>query len=174
MLRFILHLLIGGVLVMTGCSPTYNWREIRWDNAGLKVLLPCKPDQGSRRMTLAGQDAEIQMMGCEVGAELFAIAHVQLDAATNVAAVQTQWQVAMLTNMQAQEGVQRTPFKSKWASAQPAPVRLSAQGRSANGNGIAAQGVWFARGAHLYHAVIYADKIGLEVAETFFSGIELQ
>lgn len=173
MLRFILHLLVGSTFVLAGCSPTHNWREIRWDSAGLKVLLPCKPDQGSRRMTLAGQDVEILMMGCEAGADLFAIAHVQLGAADNIADVQAQWQTAMLANMQAQ-GTQIEPFQSKGASAQPQPIRLSAQGRRPDGSAVAAQGVWFARGPHLYHAVVYADKLSTDVAETFFSGIELQ
>jgi hypothetical protein len=173
MFRFILLLLAGSTLVLGGCSPTYNWREIRWDSAELKVLLPCKPDQGSRRMTLAGQDVDIQMMGCEAGTSLFAIAHVHLGEAEKTTAAQTQWQSAMLGNLQAQ-GMQMMPFQSRGASAQPQPLRLSAQGRREDGGAVAAQGVWFARGPHLYHAVIYADKISPDVAETFFSGIELQ
>jgi hypothetical protein len=173
MLRLILLLLAGSTLVLAGCSPTYNWREIRWASADLKVLLPCKPDHGSRRMTLAGQDVEIQMMGCEAGAALFAIAHVRVDEPDKIVAAQTQWQTAMLDNMQAQ-GAQLVPFQSKGANPVPQPVRLSAQGRRQDGSAVMAQAVWFARGPHLYHAVIYADKLSTEVAETFFSGIELQ
>jgi len=173
MFRFILQLLAGSAFVLAGCSPTHNWREIRWNSAELKVLLPCKPDHGSRRMMLAGQDVEIQMMGCEAGADLFAIAHVQLSDAAKIAEAQTQWQTALLGNMQAQ-GAQRVPYQSKGASAQPAPTGLRVQGRRQDGSAVTAQGVWFARGPHLYHAVIYADKLSPEVAETFFSGIELQ
>lgn len=173
MLRFILLLLAGSTLVLAGCSPPYNWREIRWDSAELKVQLPCKADKGSRRMTLAGQEADMEMMGCEAGAALFAIAHVRLDDTNKIALAQAQWQTAMLGNMQAQ-GEQSVPFLPKGASAQPQPVRLSARGRRQDGSAVAAQGVWFARGPHLYHAVIYADTISLDVADTFFSGIELQ
>lgn len=173
MRRFILLLLAGSTFVLAGCSPTHNWREIRWASAELNVLLPCKPDQGSRRMTLAGQEVEIEMMGCETGAALFAIAHVHLGDTDQIAAAQMQWQAAMLGSMQAQ-GAQMLPFQFKGASVQPQPVRLSAQGRRQDGSAVTAQGVWFARGPHLYHAVIYADKLSLEVAETFFSGIELQ
>jgi hypothetical protein len=173
MLRIILPLLAVSTFVLGCCSPTYNWREIRWGSAELKVLLPCKPDQGSRSMALAGQDVEVQMMGCEAGADLFAIAHVDLGDVEQIAAAQKQWQAAMLGNMQAQ-GTQMLPFQFKGASAQPQPVRLTAQGRRQDGGAVTAQGVWFARGPHLYHAVIYADKLRTEVAETFFSGIELQ
>ena len=173
MLRFFLLLFAGSTLVLAGCSPTYNWREIRWYSAELKVQLPCKADKGSRRMTMAGQDVDIEMMGCETGATLFAIAHVRLGDAGKIAAAQAQWQAAMLGNMQAQ-GTQMLPFQFKGASAQPQPVRLSAQGRRQDGSAVATQAVWFARGPHLYHAVIYADKLSPEVAETYFSGIELQ
>lgn len=168
-----LLLLAASTFVLTGCSPTYNWREIRWDSAELKVQLPCKADRGSRRMALAGQDVEIQMMGCEAGAVLFAVAHIPLGDTGKIAAIQSQWQTAVLSNMQA-PGTQTTPYLPKGASAQPPPVRLSAQGRRQDGSAVEAQGVWFARGPHLYHAVIYADKLSPEVAETFFSGIELQ
>jgi hypothetical protein len=124
-------------------------------------------------MTLAGRDVEVHMMGCEAGTDLFAIAFVDLGDVEKTAAAQEQWQAAMLGKMQAQ-GAQMLPFQSKGASAQPQPVRLSAHGRRQDGSAITAQGIWFARGGHLYHAVIYADKLSTEVAETFFTGIELQ
>lgn len=171
--RYILLLLSASTLLLAGCSPTYNWREIHWDGAALKIQLPCKADKGSRRLTLAGQEAEIEMMGCEAGTALFAVAHVLLEDANKTAIAQAQWQTAMLGNMQAQ-GQQGVPFVVKGASAQPQPVRLNAQGRRQDGSAVAAQGVWFARGPHLYHAVMYADKISPDVADTFFSGIELQ
>lgn len=173
MISFFLLLLAGSTFVLGGCSPTYNWRELHWDSAELKVLLPCKPDKGSRLMTLAGTDAEIQMMGCEAGAALFAIAYVHLGEPEKIAVGQAQWQSAMLSNMQGQ-GAQSVPVLPKAATAQVAMVRLSAKGRRQDGSPVEAQGVWFARGPKLYHAVIYADKLSPEVAETFFSGIELQ
>lgn len=171
--RFTLILLAGCALALAGCNPTYNWRESRWPGAQLLAMFPCKPDHGSRRMSLAGQDAEIQMMGCETGADLFAIAHVQLDDPGRIAMAQSQWQSAMLGNMQAQS-TQTLPFQLKGASELLPPFRLSALGRRQDGRAVGAQALWFARGPHLYHAVIYADAITQDVADTFFSGIELQ
>src|SRR5512145_665774 len=99
MLRALSFFVISGVL-LAGCSPTLNWREVRVDG-GLKALLPCKPDHGSRQMPLAGRDVEMQMVGCEAGNAMFAVAHVKLDAVAEVAAAQATWQAAMLANMQA-------------------------------------------------------------------------
>ena len=174
MLRYVVLLLVGITLLVNACSPVYNWREISLPGAGLKLLLPCKPDRGHRTMSLAGQELEMQMAGCEADSALFAIAHVDLGDSGKTEAAMKQWKTVMLGNMQAQESVQLSGFMTQGASTQPQPLRLAAQGRRQDGSAVAAQGVWFARGAHLYHAVVYADKLNQEAVDTFFSGIELQ
>ena len=30
-------------LALAGCSPAFNWREVRPENTHLQVLLPCNP-----------------------------------------------------------------------------------------------------------------------------------
>jgi hypothetical protein len=159
-------------VLLAACSPALNWREVRFDG-GLKALLPCKPDRGSRQMPLVGKMVEMQMVGCEAAGAMFAVAHVELDDASEVDAAQTAWQAAMLANMQA-AGSQLETYKPKGAATAPKPVRLTAQGRRADGKAVVAQGTWFSQGKHLYHAVIYADKVGTDVAEPFFSGFEFQ
>ena len=47
----------------SACSPTFNWREVRAEPASLKVLLPCKPDKGSRRGPLGGRDVDLAVLG---------------------------------------------------------------------------------------------------------------
>ena len=60
----------------------------------------------------------------------------------------------------------------------PQSARVVASGRYRDGRAVNAQAVWFAQaspqGVWLYHAVIYADAIGAEVADTFFSGLKLR
>lgn len=124
-------------------------------------------------MTLGGQEVELQMTGCEAGGALFAVAHVDLGDAGKTVVAQAQWQAAMLANMQA-AAPQLAPYRLKGAAIQPPPLSLSAQGRRADGSAVAAQGVWFSQGEHLYHAVIYADKVGADMAEPFFSGFKFQ
>lgn len=172
MSRFICFFLASCALLV-GCNPALNWREVHVGDAGLKALLPCKPDHGSRQMTLAGQAVALQMVGCEAGGALFAVAHVDLGDAGKAETAQAQWQAAMLANLQA-DAPQLAPYGLKGATTPPQPVHLSAQGRRADGRAVAAQAVWFAQGKHLYHAVIYADKVGSDAAEPFFSGFEFQ
>lgn len=165
-----LSLILSLALLLAACSPALNWREVRPGGAELKALLPCKPDQGSRRQRLAGQDIDISMVGCEAGGALFAISVAELGDPDRALAVQVQWQAHLLGNMQAAVS-STSAYGIKGAGAQLAPVRLTARGLRPDGRPVAAQGVWFARGTRLYHAVIYADAISPEQSEPFFSGL---
>ena len=173
MSRFLRPLIAPAVFLLWSCSPALNWREVGVQGAGLKALLPCKPDHGNRPQHLAGQTVEMQMLGCEAAGVLFALSHVELEHPTQAFEAQQQWQTAMLSNMQASTS-QVQPWTPKAGAAFSPAQQLAAQGRRQDGSPMMARAVWFARGAHVYHAVIYADHILPEVAETFFSGIELQ
>lgn len=162
-------------LGLAGCNPTFNWRETHWaQDADLKVMLPCKPDEGNRPMNVVGQTLTLHMMGCEAGGSLFVVAVVDMKDRGQAVEVQRQWQLAMLGNMQATgEGVtqKQEDFSLRGASGPPAPIRMHAQGKRDNGHALSAQALWFARGGRLYHAVVYSDKLDAEATQTFFEGL---
>ena len=164
--------LLSLAFLLASCSPTYNWREVRLPGAELKALLPCKPDQASREQSLAGQAYTIAMQGCETGGALFAVAVVELGQESRAQAVQQQWQIQLLGTMQAAAPASAS-FALRGASTQFEPLRLNARGQRPDGRPVEVQGVWFARGARLYHAVIYAERIRSEMSEPFFGGLEL-
>jgi hypothetical protein len=161
-----------GSLVMSACSPTFNWREVRLDASHLMALLPCKPDQGARVLALAGQEVELHMVGCEAGGAMFAVAYADLKSPDHVMAALTQWKAATLTNMQAQASSAR-PFVPKGATLLPQAERVLASGIRPDGSAVVAQAVWFASGTQVFHAAVYADKARPEVTETFFAGLKL-
>jgi len=160
-------------LLLAACSPSLNWREVPLAGGELKALLPCKPDKASRKQSLAAQELDITMLGCEAGGALYAVSMAELGAPDRALAVQVQWQANLLGNMQATSSA-NSSFAIKGAAPQLDPVRLTAAGVGPDGRRVQAQGVWFARGAHLYHAVIYAERISAEMSEPFFGGLELQ
>ena len=174
MLPSLIPVLLGAALLTSACSPVYNWRDVRVPQANLKVLLPCKPDHGTRTMKLAGQDVEVVMVGCETGSVLFAVSHVDMRDESKLQAALAQWKNTMLANMRAQQGMKSSTFATDRASTQPIRVRLTASGQRPDGSAVTAQAEWLVRGTHLYHAVVYAEKLNQEAVETFFSGIEIQ
>lgn len=174
MLRLNKPVLLGVILALSACSPALNWRASHAGPDGaLNFLLPCKPDHASRPLPLAGETVELHMQGCEADGILFAVSWAELGDASRSAPVLAQWQAAMLATMRA-EVPQTQLFALKGADVMPAAMRVRASGRRANGSVVQAQGVWFARGTRVFHAVMYADKLDENAAETFFSGFEFQ
>ena len=163
----------GLALLLAACSPALNWREVPLAGGELKALLPCKPDRVSRKQSLATHDIELAMAGCEAGGALYAVSVAELPAPDRARAVQVQWQANLLENMRA-SGASNTAYAIKGASPTFEPVRLTAAGTGPDGRAVQAQGVWFARGTHLYHAVIYAERISAGMSEPFFGGLEFQ
>lgn len=164
--------LVAASLVLAACSPALNWREVHLGDAGLKLMLPCKPDRASRRMEMAGGEVELQMVGCEAGGALFSVSAVDLGDAARAADVQLHWQQAMLAAMQAPASAQTVAYSLKGADARPAPLRLGAQGRRPDGSAVQAQAVWFVRGTQLYHAAVYAERLSSDAVDPFLSGFE--
>jgi hypothetical protein len=165
-------LLSSLVVLLLACSPTLNWREVRLAGGELKALLPCKPDQATRRQSIAGRELELRMLGCEAGGALYALSVVELGDAADALAVQVQWQANLLGTLQANTSAS-SPWGLKGAGSSLEPVQLNAQGMRPDGRPLAARAVWFAQGTRLYHAVLYANHISTEMSEPFFSGLEL-
>lgn len=158
--------------LLAACTPTFNWREIRVPGAGLTALLPCKPDQGTRAVAIGPRTLQLSMQGCEAAGATFAVAWADAGDAAGANAVLAQWQAMAQANMQA--GPARTePFRPPGAAPLAASVRMAAAGRQTDGRPVEMRSVWFARGSHVFQAVIYAPRIPEEAAEAFFAGLRL-
>ena len=165
--------LVSGCLALAACSPALNWREVRLEPGALVALLPCKPDQGARAVSLGGQNLTMHMMGCEADSATFAVSYVDVPDATQAGAVQAQWKAAMLGNMRATQN-RENPFDIKGVMGALGAVQLQAQGLQPDGRAVVAQGVWFVRGTQVFHAVIYANKPNSDAADSFFTGFRFQ
>lgn len=159
-------------LLLAACNPGMNWREVRIGEAGVKGLLPCKPDHAKRKVEIKGQTYEMDMLGCESGRALFAISTLNSDLADKLQDVQASWQAATLAAMRARES-QSLAYPLKRAADAPPPVRVHARGRSQQGQDVQMQGLWFTHRGRLYHAAVYAERLGADKTEPFFSGLEL-
>lgn len=160
-----------GVLMLAACNPTYNWREVRFDGAQIKALLPCKPDRAKKTVLLNRMRLEMEMAGCELGEELFAVSHVRLPDAAASAETQARWMGVTLHNMRATTH-ETTAWESRIKGLSRQGVQLTAQGRREDGRPLMARAIWLAQGADLYQAVVYGDALTDEVSETFLAGIE--
>jgi hypothetical protein len=174
-MRLLPFLAISALALLCACTPTLNWRELRLEPSPLKALLPCKPDRASRTVQIAGQTLQLQVAGCDAGGATFAVMLADLPSPAEAGAVLAAWRQATLLNMQATgASTQDSAYLPAGALALPQSVMTRASGqRSAPPGPVAAQAVWFSSGAQVFHAVMYAERIAPDAAETFFGGLAL-
>ncbi len=175
-LAFVLSTAAVCAFALGACSPTWNWRELRLEHAPIRIQLPCKPEQASRRMPLAGEVVDLNMTGCATQGMTFAVTSARLDAGASPAAVLAAWRESMLQTLRASE-VKERPFTAPGAGvlALPQSVRVDARGLQPDGQPVQASAVWFARtegdGVWVVHAAVYAAKPDPNVVETFLGAV---
>ena len=166
---------VAAVLVgaTAACSPTFNWREVRAEPTPLKAMLPCKPDKAARDVPMAGRQVSLEVLGCDTGGATFALLFADIGNGARAGEVLAQWKVATLANMRsaaAREG----SFRPPGALALPQSLHVVASGQRADGSQVESHAAYFARGNHVYQAVIYSDRLKPEVTEPFFSGLRFE
>ena len=170
-MRFLINAAIA-LTVLTACNPTFNWRDVRPDGTRLALLLPCKPDKAQRTVPMASKPTEMNLLSCDAGGVTFAVSMADVKDAGKTGAVLAQWQSATLTNIKAGSSVTRDAFKVSGLAT--SAVMVKATGQRANGQAVSSQAAYFAQDSRVFQAVMYADNISPEVADTFFSGLKFE
>lgn len=163
------------LILVLGCSPALNWRELRPVDESFKVMMPCKPDVGERPQVLEGKSYTLTLAGCETAGAIFVVGRIELNAGqASAAQVQAAWQSALMSKIKVRDSGGRHVAVSAASRQADQHMNLTVAGVKEDGKEIQLQAAWFARGARLYHAAIYARRISEEMAEPFFGGIALQ
>ena len=170
----------ASLLILGGCSPALNWRSVAVPDAALAITLPCKPNQATRKVELAGVPVEMAMVGCDADGATLAVSHVVLADPSQVGTALTHWRAAALANLgpKAAATAVDVPYTPAGVLPLVQSVRTVAQGQRADGSAVTLQAIWFARATgpqlRLYHAVVYSTKPRPEVVDPFFAGLALQ
>jgi hypothetical protein len=174
-------LLLTCWMLISACTPTLNWREVRFEapnGTTLKAQLPCKPDTATRKQQLGGFQVELSMMGCSANDTTFTLSRVPLVDPLSAPKVMAAWQAAGMANLRAKPaGAIAIPAVVSGASAWP-PASL----QTIDGEVTQAHMLWFAKqaatGVILYQAAMYGKQLSNEssksAADTFFESLKLQ
>lgn len=153
-----------------GCSPTFNWREVRVEPTPLTAMLPCKPDKAKREVPMAGRKVELTAWSCEAGGATFALLFADVGDPARLGEVLAQWNTATLANLRSGGGT-ASPFRPPGALALPQSLKVVAAGRRSDGSAVESHAAYFAHGSHVYQAVIYAGQLRPEATDGFFAGL---
>jgi hypothetical protein len=162
------------MVLLAGCSPALNWREVRPEGTRLALLLPCKPDKAQKTVPLGGPATQLLMLGCDAGGATFAVAVADLGDAAKAAPVLAQWQTLTLANMKAGPAPQVLPLKLPGAAAVPPATLVKAEGQGPDGKPVSGQAAYFAQGSQVFQVVMYSPRIAPEAAEAFFSSLKFE
>ena len=74
-------IVISCFFLLSACSPKFDWREIRMNDAPISLLMPGKPASHARDVDLNGIKVKMQMTAVDVNQISFALAYAKLDQA---------------------------------------------------------------------------------------------
>ena len=163
------HLAIGCLLAtcLSACTSSLNWRTVQLGQ--LSTLLPCKPDNATRPVTLGGISVNMEISGCEAGGVLFAISRIQAADVSQAPQLMASLRQASLAQVQANavhpvanSGNEQTSFD------------LMADGKRPDGAAMQARFKWLAAGADVYQLAAYGARLGAEQTEPLLSQARIQ
>ncbi len=160
---------LAAALLLSGCNPTYNWRDYSSADAPYRIMFPPKPVTHTRSVDLNGMRVEMTMTAAEVEGAMFAVGTgVAPDAAQAQAAVAAM-RTALVRNIGAK--VER---ESTAATGANAAVDIDAIG-SANGQPMKLRGHFEARGKRFYQVIVMgkASAMSAERTDQFMSSFTL-
>ncbi len=158
-------LALGAALLLSACSPKFDWRDYRSPDAPYYALFPGKPATHTREIDLDGVKVKMTMTATEVGSTMFAVGSAELpDPALAPAAVKAM-QVAMLKN------INGTLVSDKAINGNPA---IQAKG-SSNGTPMLLSGRFLAQDKRVYQVVVLGKEkeVVRDSVEMFLSSFKL-
>jgi hypothetical protein len=157
-------LLASLAILLTGCSPDLDWREVKAADGGYTVLLPAKPSSDTRRVDLAGKSADMTMRGAEVDRVTYAVGSVVLGTEEEARRAASEMQQALVHNIAATDPRVRTVV----VDGQPL-TEVQAAGKTPAGEKYSLAARFASRGSRAWQAVVLGptDRFKQEAADTF-------
>jgi hypothetical protein len=152
-------------LVLGACSPKFDWRDFRSNDAPYAVLFPGKPASHTREVNLDGLAVKMTMAASDIEGTMFAVGSAELaDAEQAPAAVQAM-KTAMLRNIGAAQPVETT---------KDGAFEVIAHGMN-RGVPMLMHGRFLARGKRVYQLIVIGPEKDFrkENVETFMSSFKL-
>ena len=159
---------LAASLLLSGCNPTYNWRDYSSNDAPYRIMFPSKPVTHTRTIDLNGMQVEMTMTAAEVEGVMFAVGTGVAPNAAQARAALAAMCTALVRNIGAKVEHEST-------AAAGTAVDIDAAG-SANGQPMKLRAHFEARGQRFYQVVVMgkATAVASEHADQFISSFTLQ
>lgn len=152
-------------LVLTGCSPAYNWRDYNSPDAPYQAMFPDKPVTHKRSINLDGLTVDMTMTAAEIDGTVFAIGSAEAPDAAQAQAAVAAMKTAMVKNI----GATVTREEKKDAA-----INIDAKGAQ-NGTPTRLVGHFESRGTRFYQVIVMGreNKVPPDEVDMFMSSFKL-
>ena len=164
---------IVAALLLAGCAPALDWRDVRPAGSGAALLFPCRPAGQERRLRLGGQTVRLALHACSAGGQTWGLAFADVADPALVGPALVELRAAAVANIGAAAG-QALALAVIGATPHPASARERLQGHLPDGGAVRMQVAVFARGTQVYQATVLGEHLPDEAAETFFAAIRFK
>jgi hypothetical protein len=155
------------------CAPALNWREVRFDGAGLVALFPCKPDRQVRRLPLAGTVVEMSLWACSAAGATYAVGYADVGETDRVARALDELAASAARNIGSVGLPRSIALRVAGMTPNPQARRQVFSGQLADGLPVQETVAVFARGARVYQAMIVGARLDDEAVEAYFGALRL-
>ena len=168
--RFPRSHIVALTLLFAACTPALNWRDVRPEDSGLLMQFPCRPDQQTRTLPLAGAPVQLSLLACAASKLTWGLAHTDVGDAARVETALAALAAAAAANLGATPAVAQS---QAIAGASSPGRRLKLQGRLPDGAAVQMQLILFTRGTHVFQATVLGEQVPDEAAQTYFESLRL-
>jgi len=138
-------------LLLTGCNPTYNWREYASPDAAWHATFPAKPATTTRTIDLDGMQVAMTMTAAEVEGATFAVGSAEAPDAARARAALDTMRLALARNIGA---------AATGAQASATSAAINVEGTHA-GVPMRLVGRFEARGTRFYQAIVVGPSAAM-------------
>ena len=98
--ELLVRYLFIALVLLSACSPKFDWRDVRGTQAPFTVLMPGKPDILSRQIQLGPESVLMQMTAAQVNGVTFAVGAIHMSDNTQAQAGISLIRQGLLHNLQ--------------------------------------------------------------------------
>jgi hypothetical protein len=159
---------IGG---LAGCSPAFDWREVRPEASDVLAMFPCKPERAERDVPLGDRRVRMRLLSCSVDGTMFALSGSDVGDPAQVAGALSALRATAAANVGA-PAASGVAFNVPGATPNAQAGRMQLDGRRPDGQPLVAHAAFFARGTAVWQATVMGRAPSGEAIETFFAGLQ--
>lgn len=173
MLRYRVLSGLLAALLLGGCSPSVDWRQMQPAGARLRIAMPCRPASHQRSVPLGGASVEMTLIACRVEASTYAVSFANVGEPSHVGPALQALLESARANVQG-DSMSLLPAQIGGMTPYPQAQQWRVSGKLPDGRPVISQGVVFAYGTQVYQAIIVGENTSEEAIRTFFDALAVQ